>query len=114
MITGTGIDIVNINRIKKSLSKYDDKFISKILSGEEIKLIPAAGREEFVAGRFAAKEALVKAAGVSLLFNNITILNDKDGKPYAAEVPESLQNKKIHISISHDTDYAIASVIIEE
>ncbi|HPS87807.1 MAG TPA: holo-ACP synthase [Spirochaetota bacterium] len=114
MITGTGIDIVNINRIKKSLEEYSGRFIAKILSDEEIKIIPSAGRDEFIAGRFAAKEALVKAAGISLPFRNITILNDKNGKPYIKEIPDGIGNKKIHISISHDTDYAAASVIIEE
>ena len=114
MITGTGIDIVNINRIKKNLAEHGDRFIVKILSGEEIKKIPAAGKEEFISGRFAAKEALVKASGISLSFSNITILNDDKGKPYVAEVPDILKDKKIHISISHDTDYAAATAIIEE
>jgi len=114
MITGTGIDIVSINRIKKSLDEYGDRFISKILSNDEIKEIPAAGREEFIAGRFAAKEALVKASGKSISFCNVTILNDKNGKPFIRENPDSLQDEKIHVSISHDTDFAVASVIIEE
>lgn len=114
MITGTGIDIANISRIKKSLEEYGDRFIAKILSAEEIKIIPSMRKEEFVAGRFAAKEALVKAAGISLQFSLITILNDKNGKPFIAEMPESIANKKIHISISHDTDYAAAFVIIED
>jgi holo-[acyl-carrier protein] synthase len=114
MITGTGIDIVNINRIKKSINDYSEKFISKILSEEEIKMIPAAGKEEFIAGRFAAKEALVKAAGISIAFGSITILNDGNGKPYIKKIPESLRNQKIHISISHDTDYAAAFIVIED
>lgn len=114
MITGTGIDIVNINRIKKSLSEYSEKFIEKILSVEEIKIIPAARKEEFIAGRFAAKEALVKATGLTFSFSSVTILNDEKGKPFIKSVPENIKNKKIHISISHDTDYAAASVIIEE
>jgi len=114
MITGTGIDIVNINRIRKSLKDYDDKFIARVLSETEIKKIPASGKDEFIAGRFAAKEALVKASGIFISFREITILNDEKGKPFFAEIPESLTNKKVHISISHDTDYATASVIIEE
>ena len=114
MITGTGIDIVNINRIRKNLDKYGSRFIAKILSEEEIQKIPSAGKEEYIAGRFAVKEALFKASGIVLSFSNITILNDEKGKPYMAEIPGSMQNKKIHISISHDTDYAAASVIIEE
>ena len=114
MITGTGIDIVNIKRIKKSLSKYGEKFIQKILSDKEIEEIPAVRKEEFIAGRFAVKEALVKAAGVSFNFNTITILNDVNGKPYIAKLPNEIKDKKVHISISHDSDYAAAFVIIEK
>ena len=114
MIAGTGIDIVNINRIRKNLNEYGEKFIAKILSEKEIRKIPPAGKEEYIAGRFAVKEALVKASGLTLTFSNISILNDENGKPYIAEITGSLVNKKIHISISHDTDYAAAFVIIEE
>jgi len=114
MITGTGIDIVSINRIKKSLEEHSGRFIVKILSEEEIKIIPSARREEFIAGRFAAKEAMVKASGTTFSFSSITILNDEKGKPFIKSIPDNMQNKKIHVSISHDTDYAIASVIIEE
>ena len=114
MITGTGIDIVNINRIKKSLAEHGDRFIGKILSIQEIEKIPAAGKNEYTAGRFAAKEALVKAAGESFQFSRITILNDENGKPCFTEIPDILKDKKLHLSISHDTDYAAAFVIIEE
>jgi holo-[acyl-carrier protein] synthase len=114
MITGTGIDIVNIKRIKKSLSKYGEKFIQKILSDKEIENIPAAKKEEYIAGRFAVKEALVKASGIPLDFNTVTILNDANGKPVITGLPSELKNKKIHISISHDSDYAAAFVIIEK
>lgn len=114
MITGTGIDIVKISRIKKNIDKYGNKFIEKILSEKEISRIPAAGREEFIAGRFAAKEALVKASGIIFSFSIITILNDENGKPFISETADDLKNKKIHLSISHDTDYAVASAIIEE
>ena len=114
MITGTGIDIVNINRIRTSIEKHGEKFIEKILSCDEIKKIPAARREEFIAGRFAAKEALVKAVEISLPFTGITILNNDSGKPYIAEIPcKKIDLSKIHLSISHDSDYAVASVILE-
>ena len=114
MITGTGIDIVNIKRIKKSLSKFGEKFIQKILSDKEIEKIPRVKKEEFIAGRFAAKEALVKASGIALTFNTVTILNDIDGKPAIVELPADISHKKIHLSISHGSGYAAAFVIIEE
>jgi len=114
MITGNGIDIVNIGRIRKNLNDHGSRFIEKVLSEEEIKKIPAAGKEEYIAGRFAAKEALFKASGIFISFSKITILNDEKGKPYLKEIPDGMMNKKIHLSISHDTDYAAASVVIEE
>jgi len=114
MIAGTGIDIVNIKRIKKSVSKYGEKFIQKVLSDKEIEEMPKVKKEEFIAGRFAAKEALVKACGIFLNFNAVTILNDSNGKPSVVKIPVEIKNKKIHLSISHDSDYAAAFVIIEK
>lgn len=55
MITGTGIDIVNIERIIKLLDEHGERFTSKVLSTEEQNSIPKARPEEFIAGRFAAK-----------------------------------------------------------
>jgi holo-[acyl-carrier protein] synthase len=115
MITGTGIDIVNISRITKGIEEHGQRFIEKILSPEEIAKIPAAGKEEYIAGRFAVKEALVKAAEMPLPFTGITVLNNEKGKPFVATVPsERINLSRVHISISHDRDYAVASVIIEE
>lgn len=114
MITGTGIDIVNIRRISKSIDEHGMRFIEKILSRAEIEKIPAVKKEEYIAGRFAAKEAFIKAAGMFIQFTGITILNDDRGKPFLAAIPsDNIDPLKVHISISHDTDYAAASVIIE-
>lgn len=114
MITGTGIDIVNINRIRTSIEKHGERFVEKILSHGEIEKIPPARKAEYIAGRFAAKEALVKAVEMPLPFTGITILNNDSGKPYIAEIPyEKNDLSNIHLSISHDSDYAVASVIIE-
>ena len=114
MITGTGIDIVNINRIMKSVEKHGDRFIEKILSPDEIVKIPRVNKYEYIAGRFAVKEAFVKAAGTSLSFSGITVLNDETGKPFIASIPsDKFDLSKIHVSISHDGDYAVASVLIE-
>jgi holo-[acyl-carrier protein] synthase len=115
MIAGTGIDIVSIKRISKSINEFGSRFIEKIMSPGEIEKLPPVNKDEYIAGRFAVKEALIKASGISLQFNRITILNDERGKPYAASIPsDKIVLTKIHISISHDSDYAVASVIIEE
>ncbi len=118
MILGIGTDIVEIKRIKKLVSKYDMNFISKILTPEEIDLMPDADPQEFIAGRFAAKEALVKAIGSrEFSFSDVSILRDEKGRPFIKE--ESLRgilpqpNCTVHVSISHEREYAVAFVTIE-
>ena len=63
---------------------------------------------EFLAGRFSAKEAVVKALDVPKLVKDIEILNDENGKPYC-----TLEGYKIHISISHETEYSCAYALCE-
>lgn len=116
MIVGIGIDIVEIGRIQQ-LMEQNQKFIDRILTEEE-KLIFSQlsnGRKaEFLAGRFAAKEAYAKAFGTgiggSLSFQDIKILNDEHGKPI---VISKTDEHRVHVSISHSRDYAVAQVIIE-
>lgn len=117
MIAGIGTDIAEVSRIKKQIDKYKNRFLEKILSTEEIKLIPAKGSEHFTAGRFAAKEAIVKALGRSFEFSRLSILNDDSGKPYVNNPDFIFGDEKgvnIHISISHEKNYAIAVAIIEK
>ncbi|HOP29313.1 MAG TPA: holo-ACP synthase [Spirochaetota bacterium] len=115
MITGTGIDIANIGRIKKLLDDHGERFISKVLSPEERKHIPEARKTEFIAGRFAAKEALAKATDKKFTLTKVSVVNDSSGKPYFTGdfFAKELAGIKVHLSITHDTDYAAAFVIIE-
>ncbi len=119
MIYGIGTDIVKISRLEELRKKYGDKFLTKILSEEEIEVLPNERAEEFIAGRFAVKEALVKALddrGIN--FSDVTILNKESGKPYILN-PEIFRdwigkdNFKIEISISHEREFAVGFVVIE-
>ena len=77
MIIGTGIDLVSIERIQTIVGSHGSRFAEKILSPAEQGLVPEKNPFEFIAGRFAAKEALMKAMGDTLLgFTEIEILND--------------------------------------
>lgn len=117
MIQGIGTDITDISRIKKLIDAQGHRFLDKILSSEEIKLIPPKGSEHYTAGRFAAKEAIVKALGRSFEFSGLSILNDKSGKPYVHNPDFISGNEKgitFHISISHEKKYATAVAIIEK
>lgn len=111
MIKGIGTDIIKIDRISLS-----DKFVNRILSVDEKLLFNALHLEkrrvEFLAGRFAAKEAISKALGTGisgLNFKDISILWDELHKPIC-----SFNELNIHISISHSDEFAIAFAIIEE
>lgn len=115
MITGTGIDIVNIERIIKLLDEHGERFTSKVLSTEEQNSIPKARPEEFIAGRFAAKEALAKATEQKFTLTAVTVMNDSKGKPFFKGdfFSNELEGCRVHLTISHDTGYAAAFVIIE-
>ena len=122
MIIGMGIDIVDINRIQRALLNPD--FRDRVFTEVEQKyclLKNAQGRASF-SGRFAAKEAFLKAIGTGLRKGrlvDIEVVNDDLGKPtlnlynHYKDLMQELGVKKIHLSISHTKDMAIAEVILE-
>lgn len=122
MIIGTGIDIVNVKRF--STWKDNIKLLERFFHPYEVEYILGIekNREETIATRFAAKEALGKALGTGLRgisLKDICVKKDSMGKPYIEPFPEFLKitksenHVKIHLSISHEKDYAIAMVILE-
>jgi len=123
-IYGIGTDIVNVNRIKLAIKKNKNFFKKKIYTNFEIKNCEKRkNKNECYAKRFAAKEALFKAVGVAnkLQFQDIEIKNNPSGAPKFNIKGNSLKNLKkmfknkkfkIHLSLSDDKPWAIASVII--
>ena len=113
MIIGIGTDIIEIDRIKKAIERWGDDFLKYILTVEEITYAKRYQHPfAHYAGRFAAKEAIFKAVGnPKLSWQDITILNDKEGKPVCHHREPSFKNQ-ILISISHSKDYATAFCII--
>ncbi len=109
MIRGIGIDIVEIDRVRKALS---DSFLRKVLSKEEFEkasLMSEKRKIEFTAGRFAAKEAIIKALSdyeVPLL-EDLNITNNEKGKP---EI--TYKNYRILLSIAHESSYAIGQALL--
>lgn len=104
-----GVDIIDLRRLKID----DEHFIKRILTVNEKAIFDRKKTEqqkrEFLGGRFAAKEALSKAMGTGIGkigFHDIEVLNDDLGKPY-------LNIKNAKISISHEKDYAVAFVMID-
>lgn len=115
MIIGTGIDIVELNRIK-SVYQRQKKFADRILTEaekEKFKSLSESRQIEYLAGRFAVKEAYAKAVGTgigeTLSFLDIEVLSDHLGKPIVSKP----LTYKAHISISHSKEYAVAQVILE-
>lgn len=124
MIVGIGTDIAEIERIEKALARSGENFARRILSDsewEQFHQLKQQGR--FLAKRFAAKEAASKALGTGIAqgvsFQDFTITHDELGKPLlnltgkAALLATQLQVASIHLSISDERHYAMATVILE-
>lgn len=115
MITGIGIDIIELKRIEVMMNRQQ-KFSARILTETEMtefETLSNRRKVEFLAGRFSAKEAYSKAVGTGigqhLSFLDIEVSKDDKGKPYFSKPKSS----GVHLSISHSNEYAVAQVIIE-
>ena len=116
-----GTDIIEIQRIKKSIERSGERFLHLIYTPAEIEYCESTKNAKYYhyAGRFAAKEALYKAVSALLperfgiSWSNAQIVNDKNGNPKIEFLHiEFKQIKSIDISISHCREYAVATVII--
>ena len=124
MIYGVGIDIIDINRIRKVILKYGDRFKTKCFHKNEINRSENKFNSvESYAKRYAAKEACAKALGTGLargvFWKDIEIKNNKHGKPYIILhnkakkfLNKNLLKKNIALSLSDEKEYAMANVII--
>jgi holo-[acyl-carrier protein] synthase len=113
-----GTDIVQINRIEKSLTQFGEKFKQRFLHPQEIAL---ASKTASIAGFWAAKEAISKALGCGigreLSFHDIIIDKDLRGAPtftLSEEAQKTHQIKESSLSISHDGGFAIAVAVISQ
>ncbi len=123
MILGVGIDIVSIKRIESLWNRYGFRFLNRILTQQEARAIPK-NVVEFLASRFAAKEAGVKALGTGfsqgITLKSLGVSVDEKGKPSlffegrALFIAQQLGVKRIHLSITHTKESAGAVVILED
>ena len=123
MVNSIGLDLVEVARINKDLDKYGRRFAERVLSGNELVLFDRRrDRAIFLAGRFAAKEAVIKGLGHYLddrpAFCEIEIVNNASGQPtlrLPASIEEKIGSYRCLISITHDKNYAAAvAVFLEE
>lgn len=119
MIYGIGTDIIEVSRIDANIIKHGQKFLDKVFTKEEQRYCKSFRQSSRnFAGRFAAKEAVVKSFGTGLTeglnWLDIEILNDPQGKPFLV-ISDALKvrfdNPVVQLSISHCHEYATATAI---
>lgn len=124
VIVGIGVDIVEVGRVKDLLSRYRDRFLRRVFTEDEAGYAKKGVREaERLAGRFAVKEAVMKAFGTGksqgILWRDVETVRGAMGKPEvklygnAYKHMKRLNGSRIHVSIAHDGGKAMAFVIIE-
>ncbi len=124
MILGTGIDIIEVNRIQASHERFGERFLQRILHPDEIQYclshrVPGP----FLAARFAAKEAVSKAfgtgIGAELGWHDIEVRRKETGEPFVvlhgkgADLLKARGGKHVLISLSHTQEHAAAIAILE-
>ncbi|MGD8572901.1 MAG: holo-ACP synthase [Gammaproteobacteria bacterium] len=124
MIYGIGTDIVAVSRLESALNRHGQRFAGRILADEEmVRFSEYAKPAQFLAKRFAAKEAVAKAFGTGfrdgLSLRHIIVDNDHHGRPtlrftaMAQTLAERLGIRASHLSLSDEQDYAVAMVVLE-
>lgn len=122
MIYGTGIDIVKTERIRAAVERWGKQFLDRVFTGDEI-CYAYKKKDPFLSlsVRFAAKEAFIKALShdQNIPLTDVEVRNQDNGRPILelhGKTGEFLKQKgiqAIHLSLSHEHDYGVASVVIE-
>jgi len=125
MIFGIGTDIVRIQRLRHDLERYGDRFAERILADEELVEFQQAGQKaQFLAKRFAAKEAAAKALGTGfrdgVTLRDIAVGHDEHGKPllvFSERLAKRMVERGVadvgHLSLTDEQEYAVAFVVLE-
>ncbi|MBU1062192.1 MAG: holo-ACP synthase [Candidatus Omnitrophica bacterium] len=122
MIVGTGVDIVEVQRVKRAFELWGERFLKRVFTQRELDYADTKKfSHQTLAARFACKESVLKAFGdtrVGIRLKNIEILNDSKGKPEVVlhgEAKEFAKNNNLDniiVSMSHTSDYAISNAIL--
>jgi holo-[acyl-carrier protein] synthase len=125
VIYGIGIDIINIERFERALGRWGDHLLERVFTPHEQATCHTKARPgKHLAVRFAAKEAFLKALGMGMFqgvaWTEIEIVNDPSGRPHMnvrGEAEKICLQKGItenFVSISHEAEYGVASVLLEK
>ena len=113
-----GVDIIEIERVKKALQRHNERFLARVYTPVEIAF--CRGRVPELAARFAAKEAVMKALGTGargLAWREIEVLPNRRGKPIVYLYGRALERARrigvgtIEVSLTHSRQLALASVV---
>lgn len=121
-VRGIGIDLIEVERIRRGLEKHGERFVARVLTaGERAYCLPMADPSPHVAARFAAKEAVAKALGTGIgagvHLNEIGVVRDDAGAPSVelsgetAETFAAMGGGRLLIALSHTKDHAIAQAM---
>ena len=124
MIIGIGIDLCDTERMRSMVDRYGDRFLRRLFTDEELRRCRNRRRlHECLAGRFAAKEAAVKALGTGLshgiAWRDVELVGGEAQRPSiqfhraARRVADYLRVETVHVSITHDGGAAAAVVVLE-
>ena len=123
MILGTGIDIIEVERIRESYGKFGDRFLNRILQPGEIEYcLGHTDPAPHLAARFAAKEAVSKAFGTGIGnqfgWHDAEVGKEKTGKPFVIlqakgkMLMEKKEGKEVQLSLSHTKVHAVAMALL--
>jgi len=122
MVKGIGVDIIEIDRIRRSIERMGDRFLEKVYTPREILYCNGkAHRFQHYAARFAAKEALSKALSTGwageFRWKDVEVMNEPSGQPRFSlhgTLCERLAGASIMLSLSHSDSHVVAMVLIQE
>lgn len=119
MIKGIGIDIVEVKRLRDIIQRWRERAKKRMFTSKELKYAHMRKKGEFIhlAGRFAAKEAVVKSLGQPTNFLEVEISKEENGRPYVTlkgrtkETARKMRVKEILITLSHTRTHAVAEAV---
>ena len=126
MILGTGTDLIEIARVRASISRFGDRFLDRVFTPAEIAYCRRKVRnaDESFAARFSAKEAGAKALGTGIAdgvaWTEIEVRRSPGQRPTlhftgrATARADAMGVRRTHLSLSHSRDLAIATVLLED